>query len=73
MIYITKSKLSFLSLRFDHVCHFSPKLKPFKSGSLWFHFYCHFGQKVNSTDICLIKLCYFLIFPGGKMVNIILL
>ncbi|MFS7955673.1 hypothetical protein Hanom_Chr07g00645401 [Helianthus anomalus] len=43
------SKLSFCSLRFGHFCHFSPNLKPFASGSLWFHFNCHFGPKINQV------------------------
>ncbi|MFS7898954.1 hypothetical protein Hanom_Chr12g01171341 [Helianthus anomalus] len=43
------SKLPFWSLRFGYFCHFSPKLKPFASGSLWFQFYCHFDPKVKSV------------------------
>ncbi|MFS8004012.1 hypothetical protein Hanom_Chr13g01220611 [Helianthus anomalus] len=62
------STLPFWSLRFDHFCHFSLKLKPFVSGSLWFQFYCHFGPKVKSDHIYLIKLCYFVLFHRGKMV-----
>ncbi|MFS7928690.1 hypothetical protein Hanom_Chr04g00323711 [Helianthus anomalus] len=61
------SKLPFWSLRFDRFCHFSPKLKPFKSGSLWFHFYCHFGPKMKTANIWLIKSCYFILFPRVKM------
>ncbi|MFS7979586.1 putative alpha-L-fucosidase [Helianthus anomalus] len=53
------SKLPFWSLRFGYFCHFSPKLKPFASGSLWFQHYCHFGPKVNPCRICLRKSCYF--------------
>ncbi|MFS8025736.1 hypothetical protein Hanom_Chr16g01478711 [Helianthus anomalus] len=40
-----KSKLSFWSLWFGHLCHFSPNLKLFTSGSLWFAFCCHFSPK----------------------------
>ncbi|KAJ0454653.1 hypothetical protein HanIR_Chr15g0742551 [Helianthus annuus] len=59
-----KSKLPFWSLRFGH---FSPKLKPFKSRSIWFYFYCHFGPKMKSANIWLIKSCYFVLFHRGKM------
>ncbi|MFS8022833.1 hypothetical protein Hanom_Chr16g01444131 [Helianthus anomalus] len=52
---------------FGHFCHFSSKLKFFKSGSMWFYFYCHFGPKMKSSDIWLIKSCYFVIFLKGKM------
>ncbi|KAJ0579410.1 putative alpha/Beta hydrolase [Helianthus annuus] len=47
---IRLSKLSEWSLRFDHFCHFSSKLKPFEfeSGSLWFQLCCHFHQKAKS-------------------------
>ncbi|MFS7959865.1 hypothetical protein Hanom_Chr08g00696151 [Helianthus anomalus] len=64
--YFQKSKLSFWYLRFDHFSHFSPKLKPFASGSLWFQFYCYFGPKMKSGHICLIKPCNFVIFLMGK-------
>ncbi|MFS8009556.1 hypothetical protein Hanom_Chr14g01286321 [Helianthus anomalus] len=52
-------------MSFGYFCHFSPKLKPFESGSLWFQFYCHFGQKMKSSHIYLIKSCYFVIFRRG--------
>ncbi|MFS8026543.1 hypothetical protein Hanom_Chr16g01487961 [Helianthus anomalus] len=55
-------------MRFTQFCHFSSKLKPFASGFLWFKFYCHFGPKVKSSHIYLIKSCYFVIFLRGKMV-----
>ncbi|KAJ0950066.1 hypothetical protein HanRHA438_Chr01g0045311 [Helianthus annuus] len=45
------SKLPKWSLRFVHFCHFSPKLKPFESGSLWFQFCCHFHPKSKSGQI----------------------
>ncbi|MFS7889002.1 hypothetical protein Hanom_Chr00s000003g01601631 [Helianthus anomalus] len=38
-------------LRFGYFCDFSPKLKPFESGSLWFQFYCHFHPKAKSDQI----------------------
>ncbi|MFS7964173.1 hypothetical protein Hanom_Chr08g00747101 [Helianthus anomalus] len=60
-------------MMFGYFYHFSAKLKPFKSGSLWFQFYCHFGPKVKFVHICLIKSWYFVIFLRGKMVTIILL
>ncbi|MFS8003475.1 hypothetical protein Hanom_Chr13g01214431 [Helianthus anomalus] len=47
---------------FGYFCHFSSELKPFASGSLWFQFYCHFGQKMKSGHICLIKSCNIVIF-----------
>ncbi|MFS7907591.1 hypothetical protein Hanom_Chr01g00073141 [Helianthus anomalus] len=53
-------------MRFDYFFHFSSKLKPFKSGSLWFYFYCHFGPKIKSADIWLIKSCYFVLFLRSK-------
>ncbi|MFS7999957.1 hypothetical protein Hanom_Chr12g01172741 [Helianthus anomalus] len=56
-------------MSFVHFCHFSSKLKPFKSGSLWFHFYCHFSLKMKSADIWLKKSCYFVLFIRGKMVK----
>ncbi|MFS7926488.1 hypothetical protein Hanom_Chr04g00297641 [Helianthus anomalus] len=68
-----KSKLPFWSLRFGHFCHFSPKLKPFTTGSLWFQFYCHFGPKVKSGHICVIKSCYLVFFLRGKIVILIFL
>ncbi|MFS7906652.1 hypothetical protein Hanom_Chr01g00061781 [Helianthus anomalus] len=55
-------------MMFGHFYHFSPKLKHFASGSLWFHIYCHFGLKVKSSHIYLIKPCYFVLFLTGKMV-----
>ncbi|MFS7994247.1 hypothetical protein Hanom_Chr12g01103601 [Helianthus anomalus] len=55
-------------MRFDHFYHFSQKLKPFASGSLWFQFYYHFGPKVKSGHIYLIKSCYFVFFLRCKMV-----
>ncbi|MFS7950881.1 hypothetical protein Hanom_Chr07g00588381 [Helianthus anomalus] len=67
-MFCIKSKLSFWSLWFGHFCHFSPKLKPFASGSLWFQFYCHFGSKMKSGHICFLKSCYFVIFFRGKIV-----
>ncbi|MFS7955357.1 hypothetical protein Hanom_Chr07g00641711 [Helianthus anomalus] len=61
-----KSELPFWSLRFGQFCHFSPNLNPFASGSLWFHFYCHFGQKGKSTHISQKKKpCYFVLFLRG--------
>ncbi|MFS7987980.1 hypothetical protein Hanom_Chr11g01029171 [Helianthus anomalus] len=51
--YKFKSKLPFWSLRFGYFCHFSLKLKPFASGSLWFQFYCHFGPKMKSFILVL--------------------
>ncbi|MFS8029855.1 hypothetical protein Hanom_Chr17g01527221 [Helianthus anomalus] len=68
-----KSKLSFWSLRFCYFCHFSTKLKPFASGSLWFRFYCHFGPKMKSGHTCLIKSCNFVIFLRGKSGHICLI
>ncbi|MFS7979553.1 hypothetical protein Hanom_Chr10g00929071 [Helianthus anomalus] len=68
-----RSKLPFWSLRFGHFCHFSPKLNPFASGSLWFQFYCHFGPKMKSGHICLIKSCNFVIFLRGKLGHICLI
>ncbi|MFS8029854.1 hypothetical protein Hanom_Chr17g01527211 [Helianthus anomalus] len=53
---------------FGQFYYFSPKLKLFASGSLWFQFYCHFGPKKKSVHICLIKSCYFVIFRRGKMI-----
>ncbi|MFS7943518.1 hypothetical protein Hanom_Chr06g00501201 [Helianthus anomalus] len=47
IFYILWSKLPFWSLRFGQFCHFSPNLKPFASGYLWFQFCCHFGPKIN--------------------------
>ncbi|MFS8000097.1 hypothetical protein Hanom_Chr12g01174371 [Helianthus anomalus] len=55
-------------MRFGHFYQFSSKFKSFASGSLWFHFYCHFGPKVKSGHICLIKYCYFVILLRSKMV-----
>ncbi|MFS7989587.1 hypothetical protein Hanom_Chr11g01048691 [Helianthus anomalus] len=63
---IKKSKLPFWSLRFGNFCYFSPKLKLFSSGSLWFKFYCHFSPKMKSGHTCLIKSCNFVIFLRGK-------
>ncbi|MFS7939271.1 hypothetical protein Hanom_Chr05g00449741 [Helianthus anomalus] len=40
-----------MSLRFSHFYHFSPKLKPFESGSLWFQFCCHFHPKAKLSQI----------------------
>ncbi|MFS8005759.1 putative translocase [Helianthus anomalus] len=45
------SKLLKWSLRFGHFCYFSPKLKPFESGSLGFQFCCHFHPKSKSGQI----------------------
>ncbi|MFS7921664.1 hypothetical protein Hanom_Chr03g00239641 [Helianthus anomalus] len=52
---------------FGHFYHFSIKLKLFVSGSL-FQFCCHFGSKMKSGHICLIKSCYFVFFCRGKMI-----
>ncbi|MFS7924197.1 hypothetical protein Hanom_Chr03g00269801 [Helianthus anomalus] len=41
------SKRSKWSLRFDHFCHFSPKLKHFESGPCGFSFIVIFIQKQN--------------------------
>ncbi|MFS7967853.1 hypothetical protein Hanom_Chr09g00790611 [Helianthus anomalus] len=41
-------------MRFDHFCHFSPKLKPFESGSIWFQFCCHFHPKAKPSLIFLL-------------------
>ncbi|MFS8030466.1 hypothetical protein Hanom_Chr17g01534401 [Helianthus anomalus] len=51
LTFLLKSKLPFWSLRFGHFCHFSPKLKLFASGSLWFQFCCHFDPKARSAEI----------------------
>ncbi|MFS7987095.1 hypothetical protein Hanom_Chr11g01018341 [Helianthus anomalus] len=56
---------------FGQFCHFSQNLKVFVYRSLWFQFYCHFGQKVKSGHISQIKSCYFVIFLRGKMVILI--
>ncbi|MFS7982666.1 hypothetical protein Hanom_Chr10g00965481 [Helianthus anomalus] len=61
------SKLPFWSLWVGHFCQFSSKLKLFASGSMCFQFYCHFGPKMKSVHICLIKSCYFVLFRRGKM------
>ncbi|MFS7954879.1 hypothetical protein Hanom_Chr07g00635851 [Helianthus anomalus] len=63
-----KSKLSFWSLRFGHVCHFSPNLKAFVSGSLWVSLLLPFWSKDNSGHIYQIKSCYFVLFLRGKIV-----
>ncbi|MFS7915626.1 putative short-chain dehydrogenase/reductase SDR, NAD(P)-binding domain superfamily [Helianthus anomalus] len=47
---------------FGQFCQFSLKLKLFASGSLWFQFYYHFGPKMKSCHICLIKSC------GGRII-----
>ncbi|MFS7955143.1 hypothetical protein Hanom_Chr07g00639171 [Helianthus anomalus] len=60
-------------MRFSHFCHFSLKLKPFASGSLWFQFYCHFGPKMKSGYICLIKSYNFVIFLSDKSNHICLI
>ncbi|MFS7963037.1 hypothetical protein Hanom_Chr08g00733451 [Helianthus anomalus] len=65
-LYINKLPFSFL--RFSH---FISKLKTFISGSLWFEFYCHFGRKMKSSYICLIKSFHFVIFFGGKIIILI--
>ncbi|MFS8025130.1 hypothetical protein Hanom_Chr16g01471321 [Helianthus anomalus] len=39
---------------------------------MWFEFYCHFGLKVKTGHIYLIKSCYFVLFLRGKMVISIL-
>ncbi|KAJ0879756.1 hypothetical protein HanRHA438_Chr10g0455181 [Helianthus annuus] len=49
-------------LRFDHFCHFSPKLKPFDSRSLWFQFCCHFHPKSKSCQIFQLTSSFFLFF-----------
>ncbi|MFS8017028.1 hypothetical protein Hanom_Chr15g01375451 [Helianthus anomalus] len=66
IVIFEKSKLPFWSLWFGYFCHFSPKLKPFASGSLWYQFYCHFGPKIKLVHICLIKSCNFVLFLKGK-------
>ncbi|MFS7909121.1 hypothetical protein Hanom_Chr01g00091041 [Helianthus anomalus] len=51
-------------------CHFNPKLKPFKSGSLWFQFYCHFHPKSKSGQIFQLTssfFVFFLSFNKGKI------
>ncbi|MFS7917977.1 hypothetical protein Hanom_Chr03g00195611 [Helianthus anomalus] len=60
-------------LTFGYFCHFSQKLKPFASGSLWFQFYCHFSPKLKSGHTCLIKSCNFVIFLRGKSGHICLI
>ncbi|MFS7958621.1 hypothetical protein Hanom_Chr07g00680881 [Helianthus anomalus] len=56
------SKVPFWSLRFGHFCHFSSNLKPFASGSMWFHFCCHFGPKAKSAQISKKNLVFFVLF-----------
>uniref|UniRef100_A0A251U5V9 Uncharacterized protein n=1 Tax=Helianthus annuus TaxID=4232 RepID=A0A251U5V9_HELAN len=34
-------------------CHFSPNLKLFKSGSLWFAFCCHFSPNLKNSHFLL--------------------
>ncbi|MFS7903189.1 hypothetical protein Hanom_Chr01g00021051 [Helianthus anomalus] len=60
------SKQLFWSPSFVHFCHFSPKLKPFASGSLWFQFYYHFGPIIN--QLIFLKLNHAIVFfsPGEK-------
>ncbi|MFS7973741.1 hypothetical protein Hanom_Chr09g00860251 [Helianthus anomalus] len=55
-------------MRLSHFCHFSQNLKPFASGSLWFHFYCHFGPIIKSAQISKKKIMIFVLFLKGKMV-----
>ncbi|MFS8000688.1 hypothetical protein Hanom_Chr12g01181311 [Helianthus anomalus] len=56
------SKLPKWSLRFGHLCHFSPKLKPFEFGSLWFQFCCHFHPKSKSGQIFQLTSIFFVFF-----------
>ncbi|MFS8006012.1 hypothetical protein Hanom_Chr13g01244231 [Helianthus anomalus] len=66
---INRSKLLKWSLRCCHFCHFSPKLKPFESGSLWFQFCCHFHPKSKSGQIfqlTSIFFFFFLLFNEGQ-------
>ncbi|MFS7929825.1 hypothetical protein Hanom_Chr04g00336971 [Helianthus anomalus] len=49
--YFSLSKLPKWSLRFGHFYHFSPKLKPFESRSLWFQFCCDFQPKAKPRQI----------------------
>ncbi|MFS7948202.1 hypothetical protein Hanom_Chr06g00557191 [Helianthus anomalus] len=58
---------------FGHFCHFSPKLKLFKSVSLLFHFYCHFDPKIKSPLIWLLKSGNFVFYFRGKMIHFNLL
>ncbi|MFS8015829.1 hypothetical protein Hanom_Chr15g01361291 [Helianthus anomalus] len=72
-VFRKKSKVPFWSLRFGYFCHFSPKLKPFASESLWFQFYCHFGPKKKSGHTCLIKSYNFVTLLMGKPGHICLI
>ncbi|MFS7944527.1 hypothetical protein Hanom_Chr06g00513201 [Helianthus anomalus] len=69
MFNINKKKrvLSFWSLRFGQFCHFSSNLKLFVSGPC-VYFYCHFGPKVNSCQINLIKPSTLVLFHRGIFV-----
>ncbi|MFS7999477.1 hypothetical protein Hanom_Chr12g01166631 [Helianthus anomalus] len=69
------SKLPKWSLRFGHFCHFSSKLKPFESGSLWFQFCCHFHLKSQYGQIFQLTFSFFFflsfssLLMKGKMVR----
>ncbi|MFS7981781.1 hypothetical protein Hanom_Chr10g00954991 [Helianthus anomalus] len=67
----TLSKLLKMSLGFGHFCHFSPKLKYFESGSMWFRFCSHFHPKAKSGQIFQLIFSFFffsLHFNKGKMI-----
>ncbi|MFS7923446.1 hypothetical protein Hanom_Chr03g00260791 [Helianthus anomalus] len=51
---------------FSQFCHFSPNLKPFASGFLWFRFCCHFSPKAKSTQISRINPAIFSFSSGAK-------
>ncbi|KAJ0887450.1 hypothetical protein HanRHA438_Chr09g0390951 [Helianthus annuus] len=63
-----KSKLPFWSLSLVTFVILVQNLNLLHLGFLWFQFYCHFGPKVKSSHIYLIKSCYFVLFHRGKMV-----
>ncbi|MFS7932496.1 hypothetical protein Hanom_Chr04g00368531 [Helianthus anomalus] len=72
---LNESKLPKSSMRFGHFWHFSPKLKHFTSGSLWFQFCCHFHPKSKSGQIVQSTSSFFFFFLSisfllmmGKMV-----
>ncbi|MFS7916428.1 hypothetical protein Hanom_Chr02g00177011 [Helianthus anomalus] len=48
-------------------CHFSSKLKPFESGSMWFQFYCYFHPKSKSGQIFQLTSSFFCLFSSLLM------